>query len=576
MSLSIALPFRAILWPVIGAATILILGRLLPNWLRRLAAAAFGILSLVSLSGLRSVEPARIAIPWDPINLFRTSPSFYPDALSVAAGIALAGVTVALVLGIRGRHQRTSWHALMLAALAGSLMTLLAANLLTLALGSALLDLAVIAIVLWVRTGEDQRRPTLAVAVPGVLSTFLFLFTALWLDTSVGHASLWARNLPGQTLQLVGIAGVLRMLVFPLHPQQLSAPEHAAAVLLPVGTGIYLLARVQGLEPLLAGTAGFMALGMIVVLVGGLLVWSGGLTSGAGQEDSSDMGRLCSAGLVYQTGYAVILALLFPRAALWPVLCLPVALAALVIWWDAGLPRGESAGDGWVRRVWQSTAPQRARLHAWGIERLSNSDRWSGLAAMRHLIALLPAIALASIAGVPMTAGFRQRWPLYAALLEEGNPSLLLVFVADVFVVAGFWLALGPTLRGADRRRSAPASLLAVSLLVALLIVAGVSADGFGLKPVSRADVSVWGLGLLFVLPWLVGTWLARWRSHLANYAQPIQSIVNLGWFYRTASWAGQRLTGLVYWLGQVGEGEGWWGWALIVLALGAVFLTAR
>jgi formate hydrogenlyase subunit 3/multisubunit Na+/H+ antiporter MnhD subunit len=576
MSLSIALPFRAILWPLIGAATILILGRLLPNWLRRLAAAVFGTLSLLSLSALRPVEPARIGIPWEPINLFRTSPSFYPDALSVAAGIALAGVTGALVLGIRDRGQRTPWHALMLIALAGSVMTLLAANLVTLALGSALLDLAVIAIVLWVRTDDEQGRPTLAVAVPGVLSTSLLFFTGLWLDTSAGHTSLWARSLPGQTLQLIGIAGLLRMLIFPLHPQRLNAPQHAASVLLPVGTGIYLLARVQGLEPVLAGTGGFMTLGLLAALIGGLLVWCGGLTSRADREDISGIARLWSAGLSYQTGYAVVLALLFPKGALWPVLCLPVALGALAVWWDAGLPKGEAAGSDWFERVWHSTASQRARLYAQGIERFPVLERWPGLAAIRYLIAMLPVIALASIAGAPLTAGFRQRWPLYAALLDEGSPSLLLLSVADAFVVAGFWLVLGPTLKREDRRRSAPASIVAVGLLALLLVVAGVSADGFGLRPVPPSDVSVWGLGLFFVLPWLVGTWLARWRSHLADYAQSIQAIADLGWFYRAASWIGQRLSGLFYWLGKVGEGEGWWGWALIVLALGAVFLTAR
>jgi hypothetical protein len=38
-------------------------------------------------------------------------------------------------------------------------------------------------------------------------------------------------------------------------------------------------------------------------------------------------------------------------------------------------------------------------------------------------------------------------------------------------------------------------------------------------------------------------------------------------------AWVGKRLEGLVFWLGQVGEGGGWWGWALIILALGAIFL---
>jgi formate hydrogenlyase subunit 3/multisubunit Na+/H+ antiporter MnhD subunit len=576
MPLSIALPFRAVLWPLIGAATILTLGRLVPNWLRRLAAASFAMLSLLTLSSLRSVEPARAEIPWRPINLFRASPTLYPDSLSLAAGIVLAGVAVALVLGIRSRQPKSAWYPLVLVALAGSLTAMLAANLLTLALGSALLDLALIAIVLWGRGGEEPGSLTLAVAVPGVASTSLLFFTALWLDASAGHTSLWARNLPAQTLQFVGIAAVLRMLIFPLHPRQLNAPQDAAAVLLPVGTGIYLVARVQALSPLLAETQGLMALGMLAVIAGGLLVWAGGLIASAQEEDGAGIARLWSAGLVYQTGYAAVLALLFPRAALWPILCLPVASGALVIWWDAGLTRDEGARTGWLGQAWHSTAPQRARLNARVMERLPGLERWRSSTSMRSLLALLPAIALASIAGAPMTAGFHLRWPLYAALLKQGSPNLLLMFVADVFVLAGFWLVLGPTLRRADRRRNAPAAILAAGLLALALIVAGMVRDGFQLRPVLPAGVSVWGSGLLFVLPWLFGAWVARWGSHLADYAPVLQAAVRLDWLYRAASWVGERLVGLFYWLGQVGEGDGWWGWALIILALGAVFLAAR
>ncbi|MCL7451969.1 MAG: hypothetical protein M8467_02850 [Anaerolineae bacterium] len=576
MPLSIALPIRTILWPLVGAATILVLGRLLPNWLRRLAAAGFATLTLVVLSSLRSVEAVRVALSWQPINLFRTSPTFYADSLSLAAGITLAGVTGALVLGIRGRQPRTPWHPLMLIALAGSLATMLAANLLTLALGSALLDLALIAIVLWARSDEEQGGATLAVVVPGIASTSLLFFTALWLDASAGHTSLAGARLPTQVLQLLAIAGLLRMLIFPLHPRRLSAPQDAAALLLPVSTGIYLLARVQALAPLLAEFGGFMALGLLAVIAGGLLVWSGGLVAVADEEGRSGIGQLWSAGLIYQTGYALLMALLFPRAALWPVLCLPLALGALAIWWDAGLERATAARTGRLWQAWQSTAPQRARLIARLRPRFPGLARWRGLVEVRHLLALLPAIALASIAGAPLTAGFRQRWPLYAGLLAQGSPDVLLLFAADVFLVAGFWLVLGLSLRRTRRRRNAPGAVLAVGLLVLALLAAGIAPDGFGLRPVPPSTVSAWGSGLLFILPWLLGAWLARRASHLADYARVVQAVLSLDWLYRGASWLGQRLAGLFFWLGQVGEGDGWWGWALIILALGAAFLAAR
>jgi hypothetical protein len=52
--------------------------------------------------------------------------------------------------------------------------------------------------------------------------------------------------------------------------------------------------------------------------------------------------------------------------------------------------------------------------------------------------------------------------------------------------------------------------------------------------------------------------------------------VANLDWFYRAAGWLGERLVSAVHWLGRAGEGEGWWGWALIVVALGTIFLLGR
>ena len=113
-------------------------------------------------------------------------------------------------------------------------------------------------------------------------------------------------------------------------------------------------------------------------------------------------------------------------------------------------------------------------------------------------------------------------------------------------------------------------------VLVLLGLAPGLLGDGLGLVEDAPAGVSAWGLGLLYVLPWLLGVWLARIRRDLNNYLGPIETVVNLDWLYRAAGWAGQHLAGAIYWLGRVGEGEGWWGWALIVLTLGILLLAAR
>ena len=88
--------------------------------------------------------------------------------------------------------------------------------------------------------------------------------------------------------------------------------------------------------------------------------------------------------------------------------------------------------------------------------------------------------------------------------------------------------------------------------------------------------VSPWGMGLLYFLPWLVGIWLASLATRWRRVTPLVQSILGLDWLYRAAGRVGRYVGAVGYWLGQVGEGEGWWGWALIILALGAIFLSGR
>ncbi|NIV28021.1 MAG: hypothetical protein GWN58_00500, partial [Anaerolineae bacterium] len=89
-------------------------------------------------------EPAESAeIFWEPLNFFRMGLTLSPDGLSLLIGITLTAAAAALALGIRGEQPReTGWHGSVLLVLAGSLVVVMAANLLALAAGSALIDLA--------------------------------------------------------------------------------------------------------------------------------------------------------------------------------------------------------------------------------------------------------------------------------------------------------------------------------------------------------------------------------------------------------------------------------------------------
>ena len=97
---SVPVPFQAILWPLLGAALILAVGRHLPAWLRRLLAAAAAAASLAAIWSLRSGDPQRVEIPWLPLNLFRSGPALSTDGLAVPMALTLATIAVALSLGI--------------------------------------------------------------------------------------------------------------------------------------------------------------------------------------------------------------------------------------------------------------------------------------------------------------------------------------------------------------------------------------------------------------------------------------------------------------------------------------------
>jgi hypothetical protein len=439
------------------------------------------------------------------------------------------------------------------------------------------LDLALVGIILWTGdtpAGEGQR--SLAAVVPGVASTLLLLLAALRLDAEAGHMFLLGRNLPVEMLLLVGIAGLLRLSAYPLHPRGEKAPQDAAAFLLPLIAGIFLLARVQALAPVLSGRPWLIALGIVGLLAGGLMAWSGSLASTARGHRASAGAGFWTGILVHQAGLALLFAVLAAGISPWPLVSVPLALGGLVAWWAAQWDGEEERRLLWLEGLWQRSEAWRTGLWQRGVERFpflaTGRASWLG----RIALLLVPVIILASLAGAPFTAGLRARWFLYAVLLRQGNLSLLVLLAADTLLAASLWIAFRGVLSRPGTGRLAPIPLAASALLAAFLVLPGIAPGILDLGPSRDLGVSVWGLGLVFVLPWLLGAWLARLTGRLRAQAHLVHAAVDLNWLFRGLGWAGERLVSLFFWLGQVGEGEGWWGWALIILALGAIFLIVR
>jgi len=312
------------------------------------------------------------------------------------------------------------------------------------------------------------------------------------------------------------------------------------------------------------------------------MFWAGMLTlpsiSGpAGPARQPVIDDTWPAALIHRAGYAIFFAALVPAAPLWPLASMLLPLALLTIGWDLLLDETPAPRAAWIAAFQERVAPW---WHPWQA-RLTGRwrwiARWQAWRPGRYLLPLALILAFLSLLGFPFTVGMRDRWPLYAALLRHQSPWLVLVLIADAWLAAGIWrVARG---RPAWLRRERPPAFLSLFALVvlALTIVAGGLAPGFlGLAPAGTGRVSGWGLGFFVLLPWLIGAWFGRLDGQLARYIALARRFVTLDWLYTWAGRVAGALLGFFYWLGRVAEGAGWWGWALIMLALGAALLAVR
>jgi len=407
------------------------------------------------------------------------------------------------------------------------------------------------------------------------------------MDAQIGHASLQGRAFSTSALAFLGAAGVLWLLSFPIRAA--NRPQGIVSFLLPCGAGLYLLARVLSIGPVLSGQPWLLIVAGAMLLAGGVLAWLDGVWPGIA---------------IHQVGYGLTFIALWGSQAgaarplvPWPLVSLALALGTLAISASAGngangtggqMPDSWWAGLSWLAR-WSGLAWLARQIGPWWAKARSyitshlrfKRPRLTRLG--RLLAVLLPAIALACLAGLPLTVGAVGRWHLYGGILGQGQAGLLLiVLLSDSLLIAGLWAAFRALLEQKDGRVSV-ASAAAMIALVLASVMWGVAPSRLsttvGLSPLQSPGVSVWGIGLLYILPWLVGTWLAYASARRPAYADWLRHIAHhsrLGRVYQAVTWAGGQLTGAVYWLGQVGEGGGWWGWALIVLAVGALLSVAR
>ena len=529
-----------------------------------LAATVLGAL-LAAFLLLSSVPVGVTLLRWTPADVFGGDLRLYADPLSVLFVALLALLALAATLAER-RGLATDDPFTVVAGLlltGAAIIFVLAGNLLTLAGAWLFMDLATLAAPRWLQTSRTAPRvQALALNYLGGVLVFLAGITALsqnpglagqvWTPGTLAPLSPrffevgWAVN----PAVLLALAAYVRLGAYPFHrniPDAGSTPLAAWLRLTPLAVGAYLLARAASLVVAapLSGPSWTLVTGL-ATLIAAVLAWLA--------VSHDDTVRWLA---VYAASGILLRLAPGPNEAGLLVILGGVALVLAV----GALALAEPLsyrGSGWPRR-------------------------W---------VEIMRSAAIWTLWGGPLTLGFVYRWGGYRGALDVGDTQAIVWSVlAAVFAAAALWTLAFDTwqARRPAGRTSAPlrwSDLLGLTLLGVPLVIVGlqpllitpaldlVTAPGASsrIADLVRGTPSGQGvqIGLLLLIPWLVGLALSRLRRRVpaeARLGQSVQAWLRLDWL-NTRRWRpvafGTRLLRLVTGLG---EGERYVG-LLAVFAL--------
>lgn len=518
----------------LGALAFLLLPLQVPPWLRRLLATFAAILAMLLVWRLwpRIGEPS-VGWLWQPPIASGRQIGWAVDGWSwLASMLLLIGTTVALLLEeAEGYHRRAVYSATLFLA-AACLGFVFAANLLTLLFMWFLTDLA-----LALRT-QPVSRPGAFVRAWGISSFGVWLLLAALVAVSpfTSQPIPLVGPLPPLSRTLLTLAAFLRIGIYPLHlwrdPAAADEPGPFIALFLLVPTtGLWLLGRVVGLggwSPI----GLWPTLGVLALLGSALAAWA------EGNEDRS-RGWI----LVNRASLVLLVVAFHPSPAqvgiAWTLVNLALGGAALVV--------GHAAGEGW----------------GWRFPIV---------------------VGAAALWGLPLTTGFPMRLALAGLTPPQGTWYLWLVLLlAETLLAAALWRTLAVRQRVSRTLHSATlARLLFAALLTAPAILAlGIMPPLLG-RIISLPSVSTDLSPLLTVLrettlplwinltvPLLLGLLLAVERdaifAELRGWQTAIIATAGLEWLYRGVRRSGAWLAAGLRGGSALFEGEGYFGWLVVI-----------
>jgi formate hydrogenlyase subunit 3/multisubunit Na+/H+ antiporter MnhD subunit len=184
-------------------------------------------------------------------------------------------------------------------------------------------------------------------------------------------------------------------------------------------------------------------------------------------------------------------------------------------------------------------------------------------------------MAIASVAGAPLTLGFIGLASFYRSLFVQGNWFLLaMVLLTEVFLLASLFRRLA-SLPDALPRFCAGSALLCIPILLLgihpplLAIIAHVQAEFATLAAILRSmSIAPW---LALLLPLIGGYVFHKLSEAFIERFKRLARLLRLDWLYISLGRIALGLSNIVRAAGELIEGEGYLGWITIFIII--VFL---
>jgi formate hydrogenlyase subunit 3/multisubunit Na+/H+ antiporter MnhD subunit len=509
--------------------------------------AALAFLTLLVL-GVRPLPVSNIVSNWGPLDLFARPLAFRIDGLAWLMSLAVSVTTLAVFLtGLaRGGGRRLAPRGASLLITAAALSAIFSADLVTLAVSWALLDMLYFLALIGL-AGSDERQAVLSLAFNGAAT--LLVVAAAIRGTATGGGLVFGETAFGpRTTLLLVLAAVFRLGLFPLHlalPVEANVRQGLGAVLrlAPAAVALALLARIISAEGALPLRPWLTVAGVAGLWVGASQWWL-----------SPDPKQGLPFFVVSQSSVALL-------TGLWGG---PVALAGLVA---------------------QSLALVLGGAVLFLYKGQDEQSPWH---------AALPGVAAAAVIGVPFLTGFTGQWILFTGLTAAGNYLvLLLVVVGQALLGAGllrmcFWPAEAPLSADSASPLMTGAYLAGLGLPLVFLLLAGLSPQGLsnflGVEGMAGlgglfSPVGLFALGLI-LLAAVGGLGVWRFETELRARTDPAWGVLTaatrLDWLY-LAVWNLYRgLSAVLRTAAEILDGDGAVLWAVLIALVAWLTYTGR